>query len=1260
MSTLKDGVDSGAVSEKVKRQVLSDGLGICAAPDCNERIDSNKTRLGECAHIIPRKVGSHPREDYTTSLEDRKRDSNLIYLCEKHHKIIDNVEHSEMFTVELLRSWKNDHEKWAKSVNKKSQYIPQDVKDGIESLFNNFQNDLSSEIKVSSQIINRLLEVCDELLKRLLISEARIVLSQIDLFLLDSIDSDLKFKSNVLSARLDFHLERVIEAKAQLLSLIRARPQETDALVTYLEFCERAPDDSDEFESIKKVVELSEPDHPGYLLLKYREMHKRGEIPDNEILNMNKSSDPRVIGQFLCQQALFCEQMGDNERRDELLDLWEKELPCSPRPCLFRVMFKTNDLYKSEITIGSVNAGIEFVDVEGKRLLEKDPLSTRDAISWGMQEIRLGFSSTMQNLKVGNLSIIKDRLVSNITECYFDNFINTILPSLLSHVSITNNQWREIVEKIYTSKVKASIETAKTLFNSALSNEVDKASLCEFLDLIDSKELSSLIIELENNDVSNISKILQEISDPYFFFDFSDSIPDPYLQLNILENGDVEEKFEQELLFRKVRLMTQVGLEEEGVKLISKLDLNIANARALESIAMLSYKNERWSMFVRAASILENHSLSEFNKTQLFAQLAYAYHTKGDDSSAIIYAEKALSNLSDLGKKNLENCIYILGESCKLTGDPDRACAIYENIPLENFSFGLSLFFADLYLRTSFSNKYTRSLYSLLNAFEFSRDFSSKMYVSAYMTLVEISKEFNQEIENRKFIEDGCFVKIEGFNPGWFFLGSEDMSLGAEPVSKGTDTYNALVNRMLGEEIQWPGERFSKQVDTHRIQYVFSALGYLYVRSHEEVAESARIGNAPIWSVNVITEDGDFDQENFIRFYEEIYQKSDKFFESYSTQLLPFSLLCRIEGGIGNAISKITSMGKGYIHCNLGGHVEINNQYSASRNALSGNQCVIDGLASLMLAESGLLEKVVKEIKNLIVPTSVLRMLREVANYLHQSEGSIGRANIGKDGLEFIPKDLEKELSLKNKLLSSANILDNLVTKEIGEIHLNNEENTIDKLLPAYFADAYRIAQESDALIFSDDSIMINALSEQDIRDAPAYFSSISLVRCLLDRKIICWDEYLRYFRLLASYRFRLLPLSANDLFESVFIKSTENIITFNPNNLYFWRLDLTLSKEYGIDDQLSADVLADFFYKIILDNAITPNASNQLFKIAIEESLKERDERLITGLIYHKCLNNLSNDQWAGQLAEEKLDLLKTQLTSYVSQNHSIVLVGN
>ena len=46
-------------------------------------------------------------------------------------------------------------------------------------------------------------------------------------------------------------------------------------------------------------------------------------------------------------------------------------------------------------------------------------------------------------------------------------------------------------------------------------------------------------------------------------------------------------------------------------------------------------------------------------------------------------------------------------------------------------------------------------------------------------------------LENKVTIVDGLFVKLDGFQNGWFHIGAKEESMGAESISKGTANYDA-------------------------------------------------------------------------------------------------------------------------------------------------------------------------------------------------------------------------------------------------------------------------------------------------------------------------------------------------------------------------------------------------------------------------------------------------------------------------------------
>lgn len=87
---------------------------ICAFPDCNMQLveDVSETKdysiIGEEAHIIAKKKNG-PRGDSELSSEARDEYNNLILLCNRHHKIIDDS--PEFYTLEKLHDMKMNHEK---------------------------------------------------------------------------------------------------------------------------------------------------------------------------------------------------------------------------------------------------------------------------------------------------------------------------------------------------------------------------------------------------------------------------------------------------------------------------------------------------------------------------------------------------------------------------------------------------------------------------------------------------------------------------------------------------------------------------------------------------------------------------------------------------------------------------------------------------------------------------------------------------------------------------------------------------------------------------------------------------------------------------------------------------------------------------------------------------------------------------------------------------------------------------------------------
>lgn len=99
------------VKDRKKLWVRSGNL--CSFPGCmNELIEEDyETILGDEAHIVAENLNG-PRGDYSLPTEEVNKYENLILLCKKHHKIIDD--NPKYYTVESLHGFKKRHERWVK------------------------------------------------------------------------------------------------------------------------------------------------------------------------------------------------------------------------------------------------------------------------------------------------------------------------------------------------------------------------------------------------------------------------------------------------------------------------------------------------------------------------------------------------------------------------------------------------------------------------------------------------------------------------------------------------------------------------------------------------------------------------------------------------------------------------------------------------------------------------------------------------------------------------------------------------------------------------------------------------------------------------------------------------------------------------------------------------------------------------------------------------------------------------------------------
>ena len=119
-------------SPKAKEAVRKRAAYICSNPKCRcltlgptENDPEKSIHVGEVAHITAAAAGG-PRYDSNLTKEQRSSVDNAIHLCPTCATMIDKNQGID-FSVDLLRQWKEEHEKWiTESLNRRLSEILQD------------------------------------------------------------------------------------------------------------------------------------------------------------------------------------------------------------------------------------------------------------------------------------------------------------------------------------------------------------------------------------------------------------------------------------------------------------------------------------------------------------------------------------------------------------------------------------------------------------------------------------------------------------------------------------------------------------------------------------------------------------------------------------------------------------------------------------------------------------------------------------------------------------------------------------------------------------------------------------------------------------------------------------------------------------------------------------------------------------------------------------------------------------------------------
>ncbi len=825
-----------------------------------------------------------------------------------------------------------------------------------------------------------------------------------------------------------------------------------------------------------------------------------------------------------------------------------------------------------------------------------------------------------------NSMILIEETFDLILECSFDEQIEQILIQILQYVSIDNKTLVRLLDYLKQSDKEIIDFLAEILFGQFLLNnslflqgkdffeEIGNKDMLGFIEIIENGEKEKLITQLEKKE--RFSFILAETLK---FF--------PDLRFEII-NSILSEK---EILTKRLLLSFYIdeGNYDDAFSIIQEIDLSSLNSLECLPILEVLHKKEAWDIEVLLLQKLINQEKNKTYEFKFSLRLFIAYLNLKMYQEAISVGEKLLKEDKVKNYLTLESKIMLLHNTviaCFERGTIDKeqitkAKSIINQYKPEKlpYEFKIGPEFEILLLNGDPED----ALCAVIEAVKEKKILSNQEYAQLHFQLLRIDNLIEIGQNSLNHVEKNCFIKLSN-NDQWYYLG-EGNALDAIPIEKQNSKFDFLFQKQLNSRIILPDE-YGPEIDFGVIEFIFPIEKYIYWKSIKYFQELAKKGDLEgVHRIQIPHQDDSIDPENLIKFLQDQQKMTRPFFDLYCENKAPLAMLVKSEGGLINAIGRITQEDQGFINFSDGTSVDLNRQKKLAKSVLEEKlPFVIDSTSALFLVESGFLQKIYRYLPKIIVPRSVLNFLAKVTDrfkYIPGQKGHMGFAK-GKIVISDITKDrreqLQEDFIACIKLLESTPENIRVISKAY------KAEGFTEREIPEELCDACIIAKMESLPILTEDPIFIKFNEFETKQSAPLSFSIWSLARVLFEMQLLSFDDYLEFFYYLSFYRFRFLSISVDDIHKAIFGDKAIPII--QPERIRYFNLHLTFSEKYGVKSQLVYSIIAQFLVSILVDISVTKEAVNSIFLEIINELPVSVSKRKLGFNLLNICYSAISS----------------------------------
>lgn len=1070
-------------------------------------------------------------------------------------------------------------------------------------------------------------------------------------------DENLSLEYEILECRCLQKLEKIDEAKDKYENISKRFPGDPRAFLYLAEIYLNKKD----FSKNKEFLEKAEKIDNDYWLLKIEQLVRKSHLGEKiDTTNIDEKifpDDSKIKANFYRLYALFFEDLKDQTNADSFIEkaihsnidrfsnyiaklsLIESRLFSSQE--ISQRLKKSQELLEEIEKVES--KFFEYGDIGARN---KAILNVKKLNALRIQENFLKFERISQ--ETFKLSI----------SCYLDKQIEQILTGVLQFVSLPDNDLNQLLEYFKNSKKTISDELSKVLIIQFNIRDSLFTVGKKFFKEISNQKYLDFIIDLENKNHEKILELLK--NDIQFAVTIANTLKNfPDLRKKIIENLP-DDKYIQ-----KEKLLLLLNFDEkdfdEAFKILKQLDLSNLSYLECRPILQIIHKKEAWDFEIIVLRKLLEKERSEKEKFNLKLQLFNAYLNLKKYPEVIDLGEQLLQEDLDeniLVSRNKEALLTNTIIACFERGKVDKNAfkkskklldAYQLTEPSFEFKVGIE---SEIYLN---NNEVENALESVIEGLKIKKVLSPKEYAKLYFLLsIKIGNQIDLKLDSLDKVKENTFVKLRNKDQ-WYFIG-DDNELDALPITKINNKYPLFIDKKNGDKVVFEN-KYSSENREEVIEIIFSIEKYVLWQTVQNFQKLSKDGDIEgVQMIEVPQKEDTIDPKNLLKFLEDLHKRTEPFFEKYCKNNIPLAMLAVSEGGLTNAIGRIQQENKGFINFSTGTTEEFEKQKKVTIMVIEKKlPFYIDGTSALVLSEIGLISKIHTHLSNLKVPQSVINLLADITEKFRYTVGQTGYMGYTQGKITFSSTEKDERDLIQSNFIESIKLFESN-PKNIGVISSANKIDCFsEQEIPSELSDACILAQKENLPVLTEDFLYLKMNELQTQKKAPEYFSSLSLLRVLYEKKQIYFDEYLNYFGHLSSYRFRFLSLNSDDIEKAVF--GDRKIKTVNPENIRKLNFPLTLSEEYGIPFQTAFTVVGGFLLNVLMDNTVTLDIAEKIFIEILESFPTKMNKKDIGQMLLGVCLREIENKiskfvlYLKTQIIHEKIDKLLQATEIYNSE---------